>query len=208
MTVYDQAREVENNLPDYLHLQYEPGYEIIVVDESSTDNTDDVLKLFRNDNSHLYSTFLPKPDRNVMRRRLAFTLGVKAAKYEWVIITSIDYRPTSEKWLETVAGFTDSSTEMILGYTKGTTTRYQQFSDFNEGSRLLRKAERKRADGHQGSHLKYLRGKYDFLVVRKDLAHEVLKLFDEQIGWSRLLGLRMNVMLQELLGISQTTKAL
>ena len=45
MTVYDQAHDLEENLPAFLTQEYEPGYEVIVVDESSTDNTEDVLKL-------------------------------------------------------------------------------------------------------------------------------------------------------------------
>ena len=60
MTVYDHARELEEHLPAFLTQEYEPGYEVIVVDETSTDETPDVLKLFKNDYPHLYSTFLPK----------------------------------------------------------------------------------------------------------------------------------------------------
>ena len=37
MTVYDQAGELEENLPAFLQQEYEPGFEVIVVDESSTD---------------------------------------------------------------------------------------------------------------------------------------------------------------------------
>ena len=41
MTVYDQAGELEENLPAFLQQEYEPGYEVIVVDESSTDRSGD-----------------------------------------------------------------------------------------------------------------------------------------------------------------------
>ena len=37
MTVYNQAHDVEEILPTFLEQEYEPGYEVIVVDESSTD---------------------------------------------------------------------------------------------------------------------------------------------------------------------------
>ena len=89
IAVFDNARELEENLPAFLTQTYEPGYEVIVVDESSTDNTEDVLKLFKNDYPHLYSTFLPKPNRRVVRRKQAFNVGVKASKNEWIIITKI-----------------------------------------------------------------------------------------------------------------------
>ena len=80
MTVYDHAHELEEHLPAFLTQEYEPGYEVIVVDESSTDETDDVLKLQKQSYPHLYTTFLPKPNRNITRLKLALTIGVKAAK--------------------------------------------------------------------------------------------------------------------------------
>lgn len=206
MTVYEQAQELEKNLPAYLNQRYDSDYEIIVVDESSTDNSEDVLKLLKNEYAHLYSTFLPKPDRNVIRRRLAFTLGVKASKYEWVIFTDINYTPTSSRWLDIVAGFTDSNTEMVLGYTKNTTMRFQQFSHLDEAQKRLQKAERRKADGHKGNHLKCLRGKYDFVAIRKEQAHEALKLFDIKINGLQLLSLRLGVIWQGLLHNFNTTK--
>ena len=81
MTVYDQSEELKENLPTYLQQEYEAGgYEVIVVDESSTDSTPDVLKLFKNEYPQLYSTFLPKPDRKRFRRKLAFNIGAKLQK--------------------------------------------------------------------------------------------------------------------------------
>ena len=53
MTCYDQATELESNLPAFLTQEYEPGYEVIVVNESSTDQTEDVLKLFKSNYPHL-----------------------------------------------------------------------------------------------------------------------------------------------------------
>ena len=49
MTVYDQAHELKENLPAYLTQAYESGYEVIVVDETSTDDTPDILKLYKQD---------------------------------------------------------------------------------------------------------------------------------------------------------------
>ncbi|MBP5715248.1 MAG: glycosyltransferase [Prevotella sp.] len=196
MAVCDNAQELEENLPTFLTQTYEPGYEVIVVDESSTDNTEDVLKLFRHDNPHLYNTFLPKPDRNIMRRKLALTIGVKAAKNEWVILTDIHKQPPSGEWLKEISECMDSSTEAMIGYYRKKGTKIQLFDDITQARRLIRKAERKRADGHKGKHLKYLRGKYDFIVVKTNKAHDLLKYFEQKIGFRRLMGLRLAVMCQ------------
>ena len=196
IAVYDNARELEENLPAFLTQTYEPGYEVIVVDESSTDNTEDVLKLFKNDYPHLYSTFLPKPDRDILRRKLALTIGVKAAKNEWIILTDIHAKPPSEEWLKEIADCIDNTTEAMIGYYRKKGTKVQLFDDIPETRRLIRKAERKRADGHKGKHLKYLRGKYDFIAVKTSKAHDLLKYFEQKVSFRQLLGLRLAVMFQ------------
>ena len=67
MTAHDQADELKENLSAFLTQTYEPGYEVIVVDEASTDDTSDVLKLYKQEYPLLYTTFLPKPNRRSMR---------------------------------------------------------------------------------------------------------------------------------------------
>ena len=74
MTVCDQDYDLKENLPAFLEQKYEPGYEVIVVDESSTDETPDVLKLLKNDHQHLYTTFLPKPTYYVKRKMQSYNI--------------------------------------------------------------------------------------------------------------------------------------
>ena len=198
MTVFDNGSSIEQNLPAYLTQQYEPGYEVIVVDESSTDNTDDVLKLLKQQYPHLYSTFLPKPDIHLVRKRLALTIGVKAAKNEWVIFSDINAFPENDTWLQTINdNLGDSSPIMLARYKKGDLIM-RTFEDIEEVSNYIIKGERQRADGHKGSHLRKLRGKYDFIVVRTDEAHELLKLFEQKISLGRLLRLRLSIFFKNL----------
>ncbi|MBR1389630.1 MAG: glycosyltransferase [Prevotella sp.] len=194
MMVYDNGSELEEHLPAFLTQDYETGYEVIVVDESSTDNTDDVLKLQKKDNPHLYTTFLPKPNRHTSRRKLGLTIGVKAAKNEWVILSDIHAAPPSQEWLKEVAENIDDTTDVILGYYTKKGLRLQAFEETSQAMRLVRKAERLRADGHKGRLLKYLRGKYDFAVVRTEKAHDLLKYYEQDVSLRQLSGLRLLVM--------------
>lgn len=198
MTVYDNGKDLEENLPAYLSQQYEPGYEVIVVDESSTDNTDDILKLLKQQYPHLYTTFLPKPDIHRIRKRLALTIGVKAAKNERIIFSNINAFPQDETWLQTIADNLGNASGIMLGcYQKGE-LKMRLFDDLESVSDYIIKSERQRADGHKGTHLKNLRGKYDFIVVRTAEAHELLKRFDQSVGFGRLLGLRLSILFQNL----------
>jgi len=199
MTVYDNARELEEHLPAFLNQEYAPGYEVIVVDESSTDNTDDILKLQKQSHPHLYTTFLPKPNREVVRKRLALTIGVKASKNEWVILSSIDKYPSTSEWLNKIVGSIDSTTSVVLGYFTKKAVKLQAFEAISQAENLIKKAERKKADGHKGKILRYLNGQYDFAIVKREEAHELLKYFEQSIGWPKLQSLRLCVMLHNLI---------
>ena len=198
MTVYDNGSDLEQHLPAFMTQTYEPGYEVIVVDESSTDQTDDVLKLMKQQYPHLYSTFLPKPDIHVVRNRLALTIGVKASKNETIIFSDVNAFPQDENWLQAIADNWENTSGIMLGRYKKGELRMRIFEDLEAVSDYVVKGERQRADGHKGTRLRKLRGKYDFIVVKADEAHELLKYFEQPVGFWRLLGLRMRILFRNL----------
>ena len=179
MAVCDQAQKLTANLPALLSQQCE-DYEVIVVDESSTDESADTLKQFKADNPHLYTTFLPKYQFQKNRRRLAFTIGVKAAKKEWMVFTDITYAPPSDQWLAELSEFCDGAA-MLLGYVnkKNGDVRLRSYEDISQARHLVSKAERWRAGIGRDRWMKALQksANYDFIAVRADRAHELLRLF-------------------------------
>lgn len=200
MSVCDDASLIEENLPAYLEQEYEAGYEVIVVDESSTDNTADVLKLQKNEHPNLYTTFLPRPNRLVNRPRLALTLGVKASKNDWVVFTDISTPPPSPQWLAELSASTAGSVALILGYVNRKTgvVRLQTFETIDDARRLISKTEWRKANGHKGHWLRYLRGKYDFVAVHRADGHEALKLFERDIRGSSLLACNVGTLMHNL----------
>ena len=179
-TVSDQANALAANMPTLLTQQYE-GYEVIVVDESSTDGSVDILKQLKATHSHLYTTFLPKFQFQKNRRRLAFTIGLKAAKNEWIVFTDIDAAPASTQWLMELSEHCDGTAILQLGYInkKSGDVQLRAFDNIESASSLISKAERWRAGIGHGSWMRHLKKSvnYDFMAVRADHGHELLKLF-------------------------------
>lgn len=111
----DQAKCLKINLPLILEQNY-PQYEVIVVNDGSVDDTEEVLKLFENKYSHLYHTFTPITTRYVSRKKLSLTLGIRAAKYDWLVFTEPYCYPESKDWLKSLARNFTTDTDIVLGY--------------------------------------------------------------------------------------------
>ena len=112
---HDNAPELEKHLPAFLSQKYDADYQVIVVADKSDSETDDVIKRFSND-PHLYATFMPLSSRYISRKKLAITLGIKAAKYPWVIVTDAWCTPESGEWLHSFASLIKDDSDVVLGY--------------------------------------------------------------------------------------------
>ena len=114
------ARNEERNLQDYLHtlaLQDYPTFEVIIVDDGSEDNTQTILEQYIQQSDKLYHTFVPCGARVISSKKLALTIGIKAAKYDYILLTDADCRPESRYWIrEMMSGFSSQNIELVLGF--------------------------------------------------------------------------------------------
>ena len=115
VTCCDQGEALRRNLPVMLNQQFD-DYEVIVVDTASTDDTPDVVKYYAARYPRLRHTFVPASARYVSRAKLAVTLGVRAARAPWVMVTGADCAPASDRWLSTIFAHCGDHTDFVLGY--------------------------------------------------------------------------------------------
>ena len=114
------AHNEYDNLQDYLSILLEqdyPCYEVIVVDDSSEDGSDLLLERWSRQYGNLYHTFVPHGARVLSNKKLALTIGIKAAHYDYLLLTDADCRPESKHWIrEMMKGFSNEQTELVLGF--------------------------------------------------------------------------------------------
>ncbi len=185
---HDDATQLEKHLPVLLQQEYPVQYEVIVVIEKGEHEVEDVLKRIQYQydqqagNAHLYVTYIPETSRYMSRRKLAITLGVKAAKNEWLLLTNSDCEPASSQWLATMARNCGDDKSLVLGYASyddetSSFKRYERFYHFcylmresqgkayctNCPNLMFRKSQFMEQEGYLGN-LNLVRGEYDFLV--------------------------------------------
>lgn len=113
------ARDEEENLDKFLPLILEQDYsdfEVIVVNDSSSDNSDIVLKKLSQQYSNLRTTEIKKDEKFTHGKKLALTIGIKAAKNEHLLFTDADCFPETKQWIKEMMKNFDENTSIVLGY--------------------------------------------------------------------------------------------
>jgi glycosyltransferase involved in cell wall biosynthesis len=113
------ARNEEHNLDKFLPYvltQDYPDYEVIVVNDCSTDNTDMVIGKYMKQYPHLRTTTITEDKKFSHGKKLALTIGIKAAKHEILVFTDADCKPASNQWLNKIQKNFTRKISVVLGY--------------------------------------------------------------------------------------------
>lgn len=182
ITVHDNTADLSKHLPLFLNQDYPALFQVIIVTEKNDSTTENILKQYSHD-KHLYVTFIPESSRYMSRKKLAITLGVKASKCEWNILTEASCKPQSNKWLESMAQNFTQAYNLVIGYSNylPNNNTYERFEHLRTFYYLIQRAQKQIAyrtngtnlafkksdfisgDGFRGN-LHTTRGEYDFLV--------------------------------------------
>jgi cellulose synthase/poly-beta-1,6-N-acetylglucosamine synthase-like glycosyltransferase len=155
----NESFNLKENLPLLLHQDY-PAYEIIVINDGSTDESDEVLKLLENDHPHLYHTFIPQESKYLSRRKLSLTIGIKAAHYDTLFFIEANCRPLTNTWLSTMVRNYTEKTRIVLGFCayrtyKGLFHKLVAYDNLLAGTQYLSAALINRPYSGNGRNLSY-----------------------------------------------------
>lgn len=119
LSVIVYAHNAEDHIEQFLREllnQDHPDFEVIVVNDASIDNTNEIVDNMLADDPRLYLTFVSASAQNISHRKLAYTIGLRAAKKPVALITSSNVRIPDAGWLRRMAApFADSETEVAIG---------------------------------------------------------------------------------------------
>ena len=111
----NQEENLRKFLPIVLEQQYK-NYEVIVVNDCSTDDTEFLLPQLQNKYPHLRSTFIKEDTRFKHGKKLAVTIGIKAARYDHFVFIDADCYPESNEWLQAISNKFLNNKQLVLGY--------------------------------------------------------------------------------------------
>ena len=115
------AKNEEENVANFIPLLAEqnyPDFEIVLIDDASSDAT---LDLFEGFEKQYPNVRLVKVENNEAfwgNKKYALTLGIKAAKKEYLLFTDADCYPTSTEWITAMSSQFTMQKTIVLGYGK------------------------------------------------------------------------------------------
>jgi len=111
----NEEKNLVLNLASVLEQDY-PSYEVVVVNDCSEDDTEQVLAEFKQKYPHLRSTIIKKDGSFRNSKKFATTVGIKAAQHEWLLFTDADCRPETPQWIASMSRRFAGKKDIVLGY--------------------------------------------------------------------------------------------
>ena len=111
----NEAENIRKYFPHLVSQNY-PDYEIVLIDDASSDDT---LELFEGYEKQYENVKLVKVQNNEAfwsNKKWALTLGIKAAKNEYLVFTDADCYPVSGDWLLHISAQFSKEKTIVLGY--------------------------------------------------------------------------------------------
>ena len=115
------AKNEEDNVLNFIPLLAEqnyPDYEIVLIDDASSDATLDIFEGFEKQYSNIRLVKVQNNEAFWGNKKYALTLGIKAAKKEYLLFTDADCYPTSKDWITAMSSQFTMQKTIVLGYGK------------------------------------------------------------------------------------------
>lgn len=111
----NEAENIRKNLPLLLAQEY-PKFEIVLIDDASSDDTRDIFEDFEKQYSNIKLVKVENNEAFWGNKKFAMTLGIKAATYEHLVFIEPNSYPASKLWLSELSAGFGAQKSIVLGY--------------------------------------------------------------------------------------------
>ncbi|WP_372937039.1 glycosyltransferase [Seonamhaeicola sp.] len=111
----NEAENLKKFLPFIINQDYS-NFEIVLINDASTDNTLEVMKTFKKQSNNIKIVDVKNVEAFWGNKKYALTLGIKASTNEFLLFTDADCKPLSKYWISEMASHFNNNKSIILGY--------------------------------------------------------------------------------------------
>ncbi len=111
----NEEENLKNFLPSILEQDY-PNFEIIVINDASSDGTLEVIEDFQKIDPRIQIVDVQNNEAFWANKKYALTLGIKKAKNQHLLFTDADCAPQSKNWIREMSRNFQPGNTIILGY--------------------------------------------------------------------------------------------
>jgi glycosyltransferase involved in cell wall biosynthesis len=138
----DEDENIARNLPGLLVQQYPSSFEVVAVNDNSTDDSTYILQELKRTFKSLQVVDLRQEAKLIAGKKYPLSVGIREAKYEVLLLTDADCVPASEHWIEKMQDGYREHTEIVLGYgayhkKKGLLNKLIRFETFHTALQYL-----------------------------------------------------------------------
>lgn len=107
---------LKKHLPAWLGQEYQGEWELVVVDDDSTDGTAAVVQAFQHEHTRLHLVSMRNKEHAGKKQALA--TGIRSAAFDWLLFTDADCRPAGTGWIRGMAAHMSATRQIriVTGY--------------------------------------------------------------------------------------------
>lgn len=110
----NESTNLMNHIPLIMEQEY-PTFEVVVVNDISWDDSEDILKALSVRYQNLKVVKIDEDKHRMTGKKFALTMGIKAAKYDQLVLTDADCKPLSNSWLARMMKERTEAKSVVLG---------------------------------------------------------------------------------------------
>lgn len=111
----NEAEKVKKLVPLLVGQDY-PDFEIVLIDDASSDDTLDIFEAFEKQYNNIRLVKVTNNEAFWGNKKYALTLGIKAASKEYLLFTDADCYPASNDWITSMTSRFTANRTIVLGY--------------------------------------------------------------------------------------------